>query len=223
MTCCSVWAWNTPDNMSCNGARRHMQRLQTGHGSSAITNSLLCLYALLFPDILDTCTDQLVSEFATREMAGLDLWQRCPSRRSREGEPMDALRQKWLDTVVQWRLHPEAPANDRYWAPELDTCPRERLKDIQNAKLAVLIPYLLEYSPFYRHKFQQAKLTARDIQSVDDLYKIPPTTQSCQPRRSMLSRNTLSSPVSTWAGTASLSGVSSRPLFSGQRLNGFSL
>ena len=90
---------------------------------------------------------------------------------------MDALRQKWLDTVVQWRLHPDAPANDHYWAPELDTCPRERLKDIQNAKLEVLIPYLLEYSPFYRHKFQQAKLTARDIQSVDDLYKIPPTTK----------------------------------------------
>jgi phenylacetate-CoA ligase len=90
---------------------------------------------------------------------------------------MDALRQKWLGTVVQWRLHPNTPAHDRYWAPELDTCPRERLKDIQNAKLAVLIPYLLEYSPFYRNKFRQAKLTAHDIRSVDDLYKIPPTTK----------------------------------------------
>jgi phenylacetate-coenzyme A ligase PaaK-like adenylate-forming protein len=80
---------------------------------------------------------------------------------------MDALRQKWLDTVVHWRLHPDAPANHRYWAPELETCSRERLKDIQNEKLAVLIPYLLAYSPFYRNKLQQAKLTARDIRSVD--------------------------------------------------------
>jgi phenylacetate-CoA ligase len=90
---------------------------------------------------------------------------------------MDALRQKWLDTVIQWRLHPDAPANDRYWAPELDACSRERLKDIQNEKLAVLIPYLLAYSPFYRNKFRQAKLTAQDIRSVDELYKIPPTTK----------------------------------------------
>jgi phenylacetate-CoA ligase len=75
-------------------------------------------------------------------------------------------------------VHPEAPANAQYWAPELETCSRERLKDIQNDKLAVLIPYMLEYSPFYRHKFQQARLTAKDIRSVDDLYKIPLTTKA---------------------------------------------
>ena len=91
---------------------------------------------------------------------------------------MDALRQQWLDMVTKWRLHPEAPANDTHWAPELETCSRERLKEIQNDKLAVLIPYMLEYSPFYRNKFQQARLTAKDIRSVDDLYKIPPTTKA---------------------------------------------
>ena len=55
---------------------------------------------------------------------------------------MDALRQKWLDLVTTWRLHPEAPANDRHWAPELETCSRERLKEIQNEKLEVLVPYM---------------------------------------------------------------------------------
>lgn len=91
---------------------------------------------------------------------------------------MDALRRKWLDVVTQWRLHADAPANDHHWAPELETCSRARLKDLQNEKLAVLIPYMLEYSPFYRNKFKQAKLTASDIRSVDDLYKIPPTTKT---------------------------------------------
>lgn len=91
---------------------------------------------------------------------------------------MDVLRRQWLDMVTKWRLHPEAPANDTHWAPELETCSRERLKEIQNDKLAVLIPYMLEYSPFYRNKFQQARLTAKDIRCVDDLYKIPPTTKA---------------------------------------------
>ncbi len=90
---------------------------------------------------------------------------------------MDALRQKWLDLVVAWRLHPDAPANDRFWAPELETCSRDRLVEIQNEKLEVLVPYLLAYSPFYRDKFARAKLTAKDIKSVDDLVKVPPTTK----------------------------------------------
>jgi phenylacetate-CoA ligase len=91
---------------------------------------------------------------------------------------MDALRRQWLDLVTRWRLHPEAPASAQHWAPELETCSRDRLRDIQNDKLAVLIPYMLEYSPFYRYKFKQARLTARDIKSVDDLYKIPLTTKA---------------------------------------------
>lgn len=91
---------------------------------------------------------------------------------------MEALRQKWLDLVTKWRLHPERAADDRYWAPELETCSRQRLRDIQNEKLEVLIPYMLAYSPFYRKKFNQAGLAASDIKSVDDLYKIPPTTKT---------------------------------------------
>ncbi len=91
---------------------------------------------------------------------------------------MEALRQQWLDMVVKWRLHPDEPADEQFWAPELETCSRERLQEIQNEKLAVLIPYLLEYSPFYRNKLAQAKLTAQDIQCVDDLSKVPPTTKA---------------------------------------------
>lgn len=91
---------------------------------------------------------------------------------------MDALRQKWLDLVVKWRLHPDAPADEQFWAPELETCSRDELVDIQNEKLEVLVPYLLAYSPFYRNKFAEAKLTAKDIKSVDDLVKVPPTTKT---------------------------------------------
>ena len=32
---------------------------------------------------------------------------------------------EWLDTVRKWKLNPDEPATDEYWAPELETISRD--------------------------------------------------------------------------------------------------
>lgn len=91
---------------------------------------------------------------------------------------MPDLREQWLNAVLKWKKNPDGPPdNDRYWSEELETAPREKLKEIQEEKLRVVVKYVYEYSPFYREKFQQAKLLPSDIKSLEDLHKIPVTTR----------------------------------------------
>jgi phenylacetate-CoA ligase len=91
---------------------------------------------------------------------------------------MADLRQQWLEVVNKYKFHPDAPASEQYWAPELETCSRDRLKEIQSDKLVVAVRFLYEFSPFYREKFKRAKLSPSDIKSLDDLWKIPITTKT---------------------------------------------
>jgi phenylacetate-CoA ligase len=62
-----------------------------------------------------------------------------------------------------------------YWAPDLECASRSRIFDIQNEKLAAMLPYLYEHSAFYRAKFDAARLRPADIKSISDLFKIPVT------------------------------------------------
>ena len=50
---------------------------------------------------------------------------------------MNDVRRRWRDLVRGYALHYDAPANDRYWAPEFETCPRDRLREIQSEKLSL--------------------------------------------------------------------------------------
>ncbi|MBI2820002.1 MAG: hypothetical protein HYX73_08490, partial [Acidobacteria bacterium] len=90
---------------------------------------------------------------------------------------MSDIRQQWRAVVEKYRLHPTSAANDHYWCPELETCSRQKLKDVQEEKLNVLVRYLYDCSPFYRAKFDRAKLRPSDIRSLADLPKLPITTQ----------------------------------------------
>lgn len=90
---------------------------------------------------------------------------------------MADLRTQWLDVVNKYKLHPDAPANDDCWVPELEMCSRDRIKEVQEEKLLVSVKYLYEYSPFYREKFKKARLHPSDIRSLNDLAKIPITTK----------------------------------------------
>jgi len=87
------------------------------------------------------------------------------------------LRRQWLDVVNKYKLHPEGPASDDCWAPELEKCSRDKIREVQEEKLLVSVKYLYEYSLFYREKFKRAKLHPSDIKSLDDLVKIPITTK----------------------------------------------
>jgi phenylacetate-CoA ligase len=82
-------------------------------------------------------------------------------------------RAAWLDTLARYRRDPDAPASADYWSPSLDYASRDELRAIQDAKLAVLTPFLYENSVFYRRRFDRLGLTPTDIRTVDDLPKWP--------------------------------------------------
>ena len=69
------------------------------------------------------------------------------------------------------------PASKRHWAPQFECASREHIRDVQEEKLAAMIPYLYEHSPFYRAKFKAAKLKPADIRTLADLRKFPVTTK----------------------------------------------
>ena len=53
----------------------------------------------------------------------------------------------------------------------------EEIKRIQNAKLKRLIKHAYEKVPYYRQLFDSIKLKPEEIQSIDDLGKIPLTSK----------------------------------------------
>lgn len=61
----------------------------------------------------------------------------------------------------------------RFWDEELETMPREQIKEIQFARLEKQLQYNYDHSIFYRRKFEAAGLQPVDIKSWDDFKKIP--------------------------------------------------
>ncbi len=86
-------------------------------------------------------------------------------------------RERWTAILRQFASGIIEPANDRYWAPQFETASRARIRTIQEEKLAAMLPYLYEHSPFYRAKFDHARLRPADIRSLGDLPKLPITTK----------------------------------------------
>jgi phenylacetate-CoA ligase len=82
-------------------------------------------------------------------------------------------RSAWRETIGRYVTHLNEPGSDRYWEPELETASRQRLREIQSDKLAVAVRYLYEESGFYRRLFDDRGLKPSDIQSIEDLPKIP--------------------------------------------------
>jgi phenylacetate-CoA ligase len=55
---------------------------------------------------------------------------------------------------------------------------REDLRELQNRRLRTTIEMVYHNSPFYRSKMQQLGITPLDIESVEDLVKLPFTTKT---------------------------------------------
>jgi phenylacetate-CoA ligase len=81
----------------------------------------------------------------------------------------EATRRAWLETLERFRHDRDRPGSERYWSPRLDTASRDELVSIQEAKLAALLPFLYENSPFYRRRFDRLGLLPSDIRGLDDL------------------------------------------------------
>jgi phenylacetate-CoA ligase len=69
-------------------------------------------------------------------------------------------------------------ANDKYWNEKIETLPPEEIKKIQLQKLKELVKHCYEKSAFYQKKFDSVGLKPEDIQSLEDLQKIPFTVKS---------------------------------------------
>ena len=60
----------------------------------------------------------------------------------------------------------------KYWNEKMETIDKEDLK-IQSERLRKTVKRVYENVPYYAEKMKKAGITPSDIQSVDDLSKLP--------------------------------------------------
>ena len=60
-----------------------------------------------------------------------------------------------------------------YYQPEIETMPYDQLRSLQNERLLKQVRHVWDNVPYYREKMEEKGVTPADIQSVDDLYKLP--------------------------------------------------
>src|SRR5579863_1878657 len=56
---------------------------------------------------------------------------------------------------------------------EIETMPRESLRQLQNKRLHNMLGYMYAQVPYYREMFDRLSIKPGDIQSVEDLPKLP--------------------------------------------------
>ena len=60
-----------------------------------------------------------------------------------------------------------------YYQPEIETMPREEMVKLQNERLVKQVQHVWDNVPYYRKKMEEKGVTPADIQSIDDLHKLP--------------------------------------------------
>lgn len=63
------------------------------------------------------------------------------------------------------------------WNPLLETMPREDLRALQFQRFKRQLAWVYDHSPFYRQKLDQADIAPTDIETLDDVRRIPTTTK----------------------------------------------
>ena len=63
------------------------------------------------------------------------------------------------------------------WNENKECMPREQMRELQGKRLHKLVAYVYHNVPFYRKKMQELDLLPDDIQSIDDIVKLPFTTK----------------------------------------------
>jgi phenylacetate-CoA ligase len=62
---------------------------------------------------------------------------------------------------------------EKYWNPVLETMPREGLEKLQLKRFRESMKYAMDYSPFYKRKYEEAGIGPEDIKTLDDVRKVP--------------------------------------------------
>lgn len=60
-----------------------------------------------------------------------------------------------------------------YYQPEIETSSREQIHQWQSERLVKQVKHVWQHVPFYRKRMEEAGVTPEDIQSADDLHKLP--------------------------------------------------
>ena len=60
-----------------------------------------------------------------------------------------------------------------YYQPEIETMPREQLRQLQNDRFMKQLRHVWENVPYYRKKMEDKGISVDDIHSLDDLHKLP--------------------------------------------------
>ena len=63
------------------------------------------------------------------------------------------------------------------WNPNKESMPREQMRELQGKRLHKIVDYFYHNVPFYRHKMQEMDISPEDINSIDDIVKLPFTTK----------------------------------------------
>ena len=63
------------------------------------------------------------------------------------------------------------------WNPNKECMSREQMRELQGKRLHKIVEYVYHNVPFYRNKLQEMDLSPSDINSIDDIVKLPFTTK----------------------------------------------
>lgn len=82
----------------------------------------------------------------------------------------EATRRAWKQVLGKYLEERNEPATPDFWS-ERDTWSRDRIRAVQEEKIAAVAPFLYENSQFYRRRFERLGVTPTDLRSVDDLVR----------------------------------------------------
>ena len=63
------------------------------------------------------------------------------------------------------------------WNPNKECMSRDDMRELQGRRLHKIVDYVYHNVPFYRHKLQEMDIEPDDIQSIDDIVRLPFTTK----------------------------------------------
>lgn len=66
----------------------------------------------------------------------------------------------------------------KYWQEDIETMPYEDMKKLQNERLVKQVHHVYENVPYYKALMDEKGVTPDDIQTVDDLHKLPFLTKA---------------------------------------------
>ena len=80
----------------------------------------------------------------------------------------ETTRDTWKAVLEKYHEDRESPISADYWS-EKDTWSRDRVREVQDEKIAAVAPFLYENSAFYRARFDRLGIAPTDVHSVESM------------------------------------------------------